>query len=139
ERMAQRATAITPRLPPARPNVRQGYGTIQPLLVTVGDPANSGVDFPALATNLIARLTGDTPRLLSNVAPTPVGFFASLFGRPRETLYICAHGTATGITGYGTAAPLAAALQGRGLNDTTLSRIILVSCIAGGTNPGSAS
>ena len=120
---------------PPPPNPSQSR-TVQRLLVTIGDASKSGVDFPLLATVLIASKTGNKAATMNSVVAPKAGFFASLFGSgpTKETLYVCAHGTTTGITGYTNAALFAKDLKAKGLDATTLTKIVLVSCATGGTN-----
>jgi hypothetical protein len=145
DRLAMRATTtlLQPRtLQPrtTQPSRDLRGATIQRLLVTISAKANDPADFPGLATILIAKQTGNKAASMNSVVAPTAGFFASLFGAgpTKETLYVCAHGTNTGITGYDTAKSFADALKGKGLDKTTLTKIVLVSCGVGGTKIGSA-
>jgi hypothetical protein len=113
----------------------QGAGPVplQRVILSIGAASEPGGGFPAMAARLWEmRGLGkvNSFNTYTHQAGWMPGFLRGLLGT-KEDLYIVAHGSPGGISGFGDPGELAAALARKNLTSQTLSRIILVACSTG--------
>lgn len=107
---------------------------LQRVILNIGDPNESGIEFPALSALLLEKKGAGKIKSFYTYSH-PESSWPSFF-RKKDTLYIVTHGSPTGIIGFNDAGELAEELNKKNLTDKTLSKIILVACSTGSGSTG---
>ena len=108
---------------------------LQRVILSIGDPQRSGVDFPALASRLLEKKGVGAPKSFGSYQHPEPHVLSKVFGS-KEVLYLVTHGSPSGIIGFNDANSLATSLKAKNLTSKTVSKIILVACSTGSGSSG---
>ena len=109
--------------------------SLQRVILSIGDPQRSGVDFPALAARLLEIKGVGSPKSFGSYKHPEPKLLSWVIGS-KEVLYIVTHGSPSGIIGFNDASSLANSLTAKNLTSKTVSKIILVACSTGSGSSG---